>query len=666
MTIDIPALDDKSYTELFEAAEKRLPAYDDGWTDYNPSDPGIVLLELFAFLTDTYTYQLDSITDDHRRKYLRLMGETQRPPEPANIRLSLGLPEGVGSAQIPAGTQLGVIVESDTELVFETTHDMAVQDVAIASVVSDHGAGRTDQTFANQQPGMFYRAFGPNPAPGNAMAIGLEGDPFEDSDRFALSIDFHEDDLPPVATHGEEDPDFVPSVDLVWEYCTDYEDAQREHAWESLPVAHDGTDAFYRGGRLTLERPADWAPTDWGAHDHGINDRAPGLIWLRCRVVTGGYEIPPQFDSVQVNVVRASHRRTIDHERLRSIHQEGDLSKLTAQAYAFAHAPVLEATILVDGDPWTEVADLDNSAPTEPHYVLDRATGTVRFGDGITGRMPPPTATVVAEPYVHGGGREGNVPAASNLYFLDREAVLGDDLRLGDVSVRAVSAGTGGADPESLTAAFRRTRRDLRTPTRTVTEEDYRYVATHTPGLRFGRATVLLEEGPELGGDDDPVRVVVVVVPYAPLGHPRPMPSEGFLAAVQRHIDHHRLVGDRVAVEAPDYADLTVEAAVQTAGWIPEARVREAIESSINEYIHAIHGFDGEGWPFGRTLYKADVRDRLAGIDIIDHVRDLSIQVHGNARVDGDENVLIDDATLLALADVRTDIRAGTTAGNGE
>lgn len=665
MTIDVPELDDKTFAELFEEAESRLPAYDDGWTDYNPSNPGIVLLELLAFLTDTYLYQLDTITDEHRRKYLRLMGETRRSPEPASLRLSLALSDAGGPVRIPAGTQLGVIDETDSPLVFETTDDAVLVDASIDSVITDHGEGRTDHTFANRQAGMFFRALGPDAAPGNAMYLGFDGDPFETEEGLAITVDFHDDDLPPIASHGDEDPLFYPSVSVVWEYCTDYENAREDHAWRRLTVTQDRTYAFYRGGRVALARPDDWAPDDWGADDYGILDRSPGTIWIRCRVVTGGYEIPPQFDGVRLNVVRVSHRRTIEDETLRRTARTGDPSTLTAQTYRFRHAPVLEAEITVDGEPWTEVDDLDNSGPTDAHYVLDRTAGTVGFGDGVDGRMPAPTATVVAERYVHGGGREGNVPASSNMYFLNRDVEIGDGLTLEDVSVAATSAGVGGRDPESLESAFRRTRRDMRTPYRTVTRADYRYVATHTPGLRFGRATVLLDEAPDTGADDDPVRVSVVVVPYAPLSQPRPTPSEGFLDAVQRHVDEHRLLTDRVTVEPPDYVDLSVDVAVQTAGWIPEARVRDEIESTINGYVHAIHGFEGDGWPFGRSLYRAELSERLAGIDFVDHVRDVSIRARGNARVDGDENVLIDDSTLFALAEVRADVRAGTASGNG-
>ena len=659
MTIDAPELDDRSFEELFDEAKKRLPAYEDGWTDYNPSDPGIILLELFAYLTDTYAYQLDTVTDEHRRKYLQLVGESPEPPEPATLRVSLSLPDGAGSARVPAGTQLAVLDRTDSRELFETTDDVVLTDVEIETVLTDHREGRTDHTLANRKEGMFYHAFGERAALGSAMYLGFDGDPFAGKDSLAVTVDFHDDDLPPTASHGDEDPQFYPSVSVVWEYCTDYESARRDEAWRRLSVTRDRTYAFYRGGRVTLARPDGWAPDEWGVDEHGILEEDPGPVWIRCRVLEGGYEIPPRFDSVRLNVVRASHRLTIENETLRRTDPNGDLSALTEQTYRFERAPVLEADLTVDGDAWTEVNDLDNSGPTDAHYVLDRAAGTVRFGDGINGRLPEPDATVVAERYVHGGGRDGNVPASSNLHFPNRETGIGGGLTLGDLSVTAASAGSGGADADSLEDAFRRVKRDLRTPYRTVTRDDYEYVATHTPGLRFGRATVLVESVPDTGADEDPVGVTVVVVPYAPLGQPRPEPSEGFLDAVQRHIDRHRLVTDRVTVEPPGYVDLSFDVDLQTAGWIPESRVQEAVESAINGYVNPNHGHEGEGWPFGRPLYSGEVAELLEGIDIVDHVREVSVTAQGDARADGDGNVLIDDSTLFALDEVRTDIRAG-------
>ncbi|MEF8839932.1 MAG: putative baseplate assembly protein, partial [Haloarculaceae archaeon] len=69
MGLEVPDLDDTDYAELVDEATKLLPAYSDEWTNYNPKDPGITIIELLAWLSDSYVYQLDSVTDAHRRKY---------------------------------------------------------------------------------------------------------------------------------------------------------------------------------------------------------------------------------------------------------------------------------------------------------------------------------------------------------------------------------------------------------------------------------------------------------------------------------------------------------------------------------------------------------------------------------------------------------------------
>jgi predicted phage baseplate assembly protein len=662
--IEIPDLDDTTYEERVEAARKRLPAYDDGWTDHNPSDPGITLLELFAHLADTYSYQLDTVTDEHRRKYLGLLGERPQPPEPATARLSLAPPAGTDGVTVPAGTALTVVDDSDAVRRFETDDDTVLTAATLDRVVTEHRDGRTDHTQANSSDGMYYRAFGAEAEPPNALYLGFDGDPFAASDSLALRVTFHDDDLPAVAEHGHEQPGFYPSVNIEWEYCTDYANPRRADAWRSLPVGRDGTYAFYRSGRVTLAEPAGWTPAEWSADEHGVVGQEPGLYWLRCRVRTGGYEIPPQFDSIRLNVVAVSHRATVETEHLERVNPD-DPSALTAQRYEFEHTPVLDATVTVDGETWTAVEDFDASGPTDRHYVLDREGGTVQFGDGVTGRLPPPDATVVATEYQFGGGRVGNVPAGANWRFVHPETDLDEDCELGAVTVAAASAGRGGTDGESLDGAVRRAKRDLQTPYRAVTESDYEHVVSHTPGVRIGRATVLVEDRPELGYDETPVGVTAVVVPYAPAETSRPEPSEGVLDAVGRHVDTYRLLTDRVTVEGPRYVDLSISVSVQTSGWVPESRVQRAVTSALESYLHPIHGFEGEGWPFGRTLYSDELDRLLDGVEFVDHVRDLSVTARGPARVDGDGNVMIDEATLFAVDTVETEIRAVNTDRDG-
>jgi hypothetical protein len=73
MPLQLPNLDDLTYTDLVSEARRLIPTYDPGWTNHNPSDPGITLLELFAYLSEGLLYRLDRVTADNQRKFLKLL-----------------------------------------------------------------------------------------------------------------------------------------------------------------------------------------------------------------------------------------------------------------------------------------------------------------------------------------------------------------------------------------------------------------------------------------------------------------------------------------------------------------------------------------------------------------------------------------------------------------
>jgi hypothetical protein len=82
MPIPLPSLDDQSYADLTAQALALLPALDPSWTDYNPSDPGITLVELLAWLTEMLLFQVDQVTPASTEKFLMLLngpGWTRSP-----------------------------------------------------------------------------------------------------------------------------------------------------------------------------------------------------------------------------------------------------------------------------------------------------------------------------------------------------------------------------------------------------------------------------------------------------------------------------------------------------------------------------------------------------------------------------------------------------------
>lgn len=61
------------YADLIAEAIARIPALAPEWTDHNPSDPGIALLELTAWLVETVLYRTTRITDEGRQALLGLL-----------------------------------------------------------------------------------------------------------------------------------------------------------------------------------------------------------------------------------------------------------------------------------------------------------------------------------------------------------------------------------------------------------------------------------------------------------------------------------------------------------------------------------------------------------------------------------------------------------------
>ncbi len=74
MPIPLPNLDDRTYADLMEEMKALIPRYAPEWTDHNESDPGIMLVELFAWMTEAMIYRLNRIPDASRIRFLKLLG----------------------------------------------------------------------------------------------------------------------------------------------------------------------------------------------------------------------------------------------------------------------------------------------------------------------------------------------------------------------------------------------------------------------------------------------------------------------------------------------------------------------------------------------------------------------------------------------------------------
>src|SRR5216684_7920057 len=91
MTLKAPNLDDRDFNQLVEEARRIIQNACPRWTDLSPGDPGIVILELFAHLTETMIYRLNRLPEKAYVEFLRLIGVKLNPPVAASVKLSFTL-----------------------------------------------------------------------------------------------------------------------------------------------------------------------------------------------------------------------------------------------------------------------------------------------------------------------------------------------------------------------------------------------------------------------------------------------------------------------------------------------------------------------------------------------------------------------------------------------
>ena len=97
MPLPQPILDDRSYQQLRDELVRRIPVYAPEWTDYNPSDPGITLIELFSFLGENLLFRFNQIPETTKLQFLRLLDVPLRPASVAEgfVTFTTQRPDGV-------------------------------------------------------------------------------------------------------------------------------------------------------------------------------------------------------------------------------------------------------------------------------------------------------------------------------------------------------------------------------------------------------------------------------------------------------------------------------------------------------------------------------------------------------------------------------------------
>jgi len=292
----LPNLDDKPFAQIVDEARLLIPSTAPEWTDHNVHDPGITLVELFAWLAEISHYRLNRTSAASYERFFSLMGVTPEPAHAAKVSVAFDFNPLNQGLLIPANTPMRAIgIEG---IPFETLADQYLTRAKVKRVVTNAGGSQIVQTTAEKSEAGHYEAFGPAPVAGDFLRLEFQ-DWFEEP-RAELYVTLFEEDLPsrkPLSTNTDA---FEPSAKIQWQYRSDA--AGSEEEWTDLKVIHDETLGLSQSGKVIFV-----SPTGTAAHQHKE---------LRALLVEGRYEIPPRIITIRTNTVQARQVETIVNEDL--------------------------------------------------------------------------------------------------------------------------------------------------------------------------------------------------------------------------------------------------------------------------------------------------------------------------------------------------------------
>jgi hypothetical protein len=146
--IPSPKLDDRTFEDIVEEAIALIPRYAPDWTNHNPSDPGITLIELAAWMTDLILYRLNRVPEKNYVAFLNLLGIKLKAPRAARALLQFALVEGASRQRIPRGTTVATPQAAEEETItFET-----VRDLIVTSIQLDRCFSYFNETYSDNSP----------------------------------------------------------------------------------------------------------------------------------------------------------------------------------------------------------------------------------------------------------------------------------------------------------------------------------------------------------------------------------------------------------------------------------------------------------------------------------------------------------------------------------
>ena len=670
MAIDTPKLDDRQFQNIVDEAKGRIHNSFPEWTDHNVSDPGVTLIELFAWMTDIILYRLNQVPRLHYIQFMKMLGmdslaEPKAASAPVTFWLSTPLVFQLSGLEpapvlIPTSTQVASTrTENNHSIIFTTDDEFLVSPPQLDAIVTQANSDEPeDHSLRHLVIGFFQgegvEVFSAKPQVGDALYFGFRNDP--SNHILGFDMDFEE----------KQGDGVVPQMPpYVWEASTGESDDGNRWQICTCDNKEDTTLGMNQAGRIRIRLPEEMGQAT-------VDEKK--LYWVRVRVkeITPEdrrrgmkpYTKSPQLRQVSVatwgGTVHATNARWVEKEAL------GQSDGSPGQRFQLQCTPILkqkhdDETLIVQFEDemkqtikqtWTRVPDFAESEPDDLHYTLDSITGELRLGPALRksdaefkryGAIPPRGANLIFERYRYGGGAEGNVQVG-----------ILNTLKTAIPYIARVEnwqQATGGEDVETLESAMQRAPKHLRSRDRAVTETDFEFLAEQA--AREGVCSALGRVKCAQFG----ARGIVYILVIPDIAHPAGYLSSDQLELADKdknalfaYLDERRMLTARLKIQKPDYIWVSVGVKLGAIPGVDQSLVKGEVETRLCGFLNPLTGGpDGNGWPFGRNLYVSDIYSCLQGVPGVQFIRSVEIYEVRDGKTKGPiESVEIKERSIIA------------------
>ncbi len=657
-------LDTQGFSNLFRKARSQIPELYPPWSNYNYHDPGITLLELFAFFTEAQQFYLDQVDEDLSLAFLHLLGTRPKPATPARVWAEASAPQTVKIGQsFFAG-----------DLCFQAIDHHIIPDNRLLGVEIRSPEGKIHrETLAENALGFSCYPFGAEATPGTQFTLFFQK-PLEPKQTYHLTTlveDRHSLPRTPIPPGYP----FVPLATLTMAYYHDQEMRHLPFDDTSYGFLQDGVISF------TLDAPM---------HPHPQGTLSPYA--LQITLSHSQYDVPPVISHLSCWDLPLEQRETLvtlipvealpqhqqqgrealylcqegEHFRTVPSHQgdwvalydprllaegvlppevlsQGILAQgngFPSQRYPLSHQQILPHSVrifLEDEDqpgrfhPYTYVENFFGSTPESRHFTIDLASGELVFGDGFAGY--PPESKILLLGLAVTQGKAGNLSKGSAL----------TPSEITQTTLHTLQDARGGRQAEGVPECFARLQDSLEHPQRLVSLQDIQTIVKETPGLRI--QDCILKPGAQ-GETSHPNLLHLVVKPY---GQDRPTLSTAYQENILQYLQDKRLVGTYIQLHSPRY--VTIDLYVEVRAHPTFGGIGPRLTSLLQTHFAQITGF-------GATIAYHKLYHLIQEEPGIASIQELSILAKGEgATRQANGDVVLPPSALVFLGQVRSVIQ---------